>query len=231
MAAGDKVCGIYKITSPTGRVYIGQSKDVHKRKWAYRGEDSRKQPLVYASVQKHGWDNHTHEVVEELPSDVAILDEREIYWIDLYKCNKNRYPNHKGMNLTDGGAGRLGSKWSDEFRALALGVRRCKGEKVDNTLKILAREEYKRFRQEQRENKPPKPPRVYKVSEQTLKNIREAAKKFMGNNNPNSKKVLDLQTGIYYDCVREYAEARGRTYSSVSHKIARRTETNLHIIS
>jgi|LakMenEpi03Aug12_release.lakeMendotaPanAssembly.Ray.scaffolds.fasta_scaffold956673_2 hypothetical protein len=46
-----------------------------------------------------------------------------------------------------------------------------------------------------------------------LENVRHAIEngltKQHGKDNPNSKLVIDLQTGIFYDCTREAAEAKG----------------------
>lgn len=74
--------GIYKITSPTGRVYIGQTVDIDRR-WTYYKKDlCTKQARLYNSFKKHGVENHTFEVVEEcLEED---LNTRERYWQDYY---------------------------------------------------------------------------------------------------------------------------------------------------
>jgi len=73
-------CGIYKITSPTGKTYIGQSTNIEWRWKQYnKYPDSFKgQRKLYNSITKHGVNNHTFEVVEECP--LGQLDEREIYW-------------------------------------------------------------------------------------------------------------------------------------------------------
>lgn len=77
------ICGIYKITSPTGRVYIGQSKDI-KNRWASynRKNGAKRQKVLERSFIKHGAQNHTFEVVEEC-SEVD-LNCRERYWQDFY---------------------------------------------------------------------------------------------------------------------------------------------------
>jgi len=63
--------GIYKITSPTSKVYIGQSTDVKRRFCTYKGN-----PTAYAtsvklhrSLVKHGAENHTFEIIEECDTD------------------------------------------------------------------------------------------------------------------------------------------------------------------
>lgn len=74
--------GIYKITSPTGRVYIGQSIDIEKRRQKYILLNCKGQTRLYASIQKHSFIEHTFEVVEECT--VKELNTRERYWQETY---------------------------------------------------------------------------------------------------------------------------------------------------
>jgi group I intron endonuclease len=75
--------GIYKIESPTGRVYIGQSVDVTRREGSYRAMYNCKQQVrLYASFVKYGFSEHIFEVVEEC--SVEELNTRERYWQDFY---------------------------------------------------------------------------------------------------------------------------------------------------
>ena len=77
-----KRCGIYKITSPTGRVYIGQSYSLNKRKSNYKNLHNKSQRIVYNSILKYGWENHRFEIIHELPNDVTqeIVDNYEILY-------------------------------------------------------------------------------------------------------------------------------------------------------
>lgn len=76
--------GIYKITSPSGRIYIGQSTDIETRWKAYKSiaYSVRKQTMVYRSLLKYGSDNHTFEIIEEC--NVEDLNNREGFWQDFY---------------------------------------------------------------------------------------------------------------------------------------------------
>jgi len=73
--------GIYKITSPTGRVYIGQSKDIGKRFRNYKC-GSKGQSRLSNSLKKYGWQSHSFEIVEECSDD--LLDSRERFWQEYY---------------------------------------------------------------------------------------------------------------------------------------------------
>lgn len=90
-----KVIAIYRITSPTGRIYIGQSRDVRSRFTSYRRLACKDQPRLYASLSKYGAKNHSFEIIEEC--SLISLNEREIFWGLFYKTLGKR-----GLNLALG---------------------------------------------------------------------------------------------------------------------------------
>ena len=90
-----KKCGIYKITSPSGKIYIGQSIDIDRRFYQYRKLACKKQPVLYNSFIKYGIETHIFEIVEEC--EKSLLNERELYFIKFYDSYKN------GMNCSLGG--------------------------------------------------------------------------------------------------------------------------------
>lgn len=79
--------GVYKIVSPTDKMYIGQSWDIHKRINHYKNLWCKRQPKLYSSLNKYGFQNHDFEVIHELPNDITqeVLDTYEILYWDLYK--------------------------------------------------------------------------------------------------------------------------------------------------
>lgn len=70
--------GIYKITSPKGRVYIGSSNNIENRLCSYKNLKCKNQTRVFNSIKAHGWDMHKFEVVEEC--SIEKLLERELYY-------------------------------------------------------------------------------------------------------------------------------------------------------
>lgn len=97
-----KIVGIYKITSPSGKVYIGQSANVLKRLSYYKNHGCSRQPKLYASLSKYGFSNHTFQIIHEFPFDVdiSIVHVYEILYIEQYRsCGVQL------LNLTDGGEG------------------------------------------------------------------------------------------------------------------------------
>lgn len=75
--------GIYKITSPRGKVYVGQSRNIERRRKRYHAlRDCKGQPKLYNSIVKYGFSEHVFEVLEECL--VEELNRRERYWQDFY---------------------------------------------------------------------------------------------------------------------------------------------------
>jgi len=74
--------GIYKITSPSGAVYIGKSIEIDKRWKSYRKLNCEAQPLIYYSLLKHGVGSHVFEVIEE--GEREELSALEYKWWKYY---------------------------------------------------------------------------------------------------------------------------------------------------
>lgn len=86
---------IYKITSPSGRVYIGQSKNVKKRIRDYKN-CKPSQKVLYRSLKKYGYKNHIFEIIiQGLSKEEVNLKE-----IELIKFYKDL---NISLNISDGG--------------------------------------------------------------------------------------------------------------------------------
>ena len=84
--------GVYKITSPSGKIYIGEAINIRKRLKRYFRLECVRQNKLYNSFLKYGVINHIFEVIEEC--DINDLKCRERYWQDYYDVlGKN------GLNL------------------------------------------------------------------------------------------------------------------------------------
>lgn len=104
------ISGIYKITNLiNGKVYVGQSCRIYER-WMHHRSDLRHDSAANGHLQqawnKYGEDNFAFEVVEEC--DIAMLDQREIFWINKLDSRIS------GYNMTDGGGGIRGYKMPSE---------------------------------------------------------------------------------------------------------------------
>lgn len=105
----DKSYIIYKLTSPSGGVYIGQtSKTIEERGgkngryYVYRRKNGKeKQPLIGEAIIKYGWDNFKKEIIYENLSK-REANKKEIETINYYKEKTECY------NIANGGDGLLG---------------------------------------------------------------------------------------------------------------------------
>src|ERR1700679_799697 len=79
--------GIYKIVSPSNRIYIGQSIEIENRLHRYSLKRCEHQPLLDRSIKKYGWSAHKYEILEECLE--VQLNERERYYQDLYNVLDN----------------------------------------------------------------------------------------------------------------------------------------------
>lgn len=104
------IFGIYKITSPDGCFYIGLSTDIYYRIYScYKRMSCKEQKRIYASLKKHGVENHIFEIVHILNTDnlsnpeiISELNKLEIHYISLF--NSFVGDNHRfGLNSTRGG--------------------------------------------------------------------------------------------------------------------------------
>ena len=102
------ICGIYKITSPSGRIYIGESKNIHYRWSKYKILNCKDQHGLYNSFLKYTVERHSFEIVEEC--SLQELKCRERYWQDFYNVLK------RGLNCKLTECGELKTEVSVETR-------------------------------------------------------------------------------------------------------------------
>jgi group I intron endonuclease len=109
--------GIYKITSPSNKVYIGQSWDIERRIKMYKRLSCKKQIKLYSSFIKYGVDSHKFEIVVELnlETNQEKLNELEIfYWKEF--INKGI----EMLNLKEPGSNGKHSEESKRKMSIAL---------------------------------------------------------------------------------------------------------------
>lgn len=91
---------IYKITNPTGKTYIGQTKKSPKERIKfYRRLHCKRQIKLYHSILKYGWDAHSFEIIFSGVVSKEELNDLEIKYIEQYRS----FNSEMGMNLTSGG--------------------------------------------------------------------------------------------------------------------------------
>ena len=99
--------GIYKIISPSNKVYIGQSTNIEKRWRTYELLNCKQQVKLYNSLNKYGVEHHKFEIIENC--EIEELNSRERYWQDFYNVL-----GENGLNLTLVDSEELHKKLSEE---------------------------------------------------------------------------------------------------------------------
>lgn len=168
--------GIYKITNPKGRIYIGQSVNIENRFYLYSINSCQKQKRLYNSLIKHGYLKHKFEVLEE-----CSVDELN---------NKERYYQEKYDVLGVMGLNCVYQCTTEKRRVISLEMK-TKISISNSGIKngMYGAKHTEEFKQNRRNHK------------HTKESILKITERSKGGNNPNAKIVLDLSTGIFYDCV------------------------------
>lgn len=117
---------IYKYTSPSGKSYIGQTTNEEDRKnhWFSNSPEYAGSKINKARA-KYGAENFTYDILfkEDFDDDQiasTTLDKWEKYYIDKYDTFNN------GYNLTIGGLGVRGYKWTEESKRKLSELRKGK---------------------------------------------------------------------------------------------------------
>lgn len=92
--------GIYKITFPNNKIYIGLSNDIKRRMSEHNTFSKAKTPCDLA-IKKYGKITNIDILETYEAVDRKFLEEREKYWIKYYHSNNKKI----GYNLTEGGDG------------------------------------------------------------------------------------------------------------------------------
>ena len=233
--------GIYKITNPKGKVYIGQSNNIRQRLNHYFCLNCKNQTKLYNSLLKYGIDKHKFETVTEcLESE---LNDLERYYQELYNCVGRSGLNCKLVECSTDIA-----RYSNEAK-----------------LKMSASAKIKIFTKEHRENMSKNrigsKNAMYgrKQSEETKIKIGLANKnkgtetrlkqsiiaknrpkefyenlsiKLKGMLPPNCKIVLNTETGIFYDSVTDASNTlpKGKGARTLACKLSGKRKNNTNFI-
>jgi len=229
---------IYKITSPTNKIYIGQAVNIKRRLSAYKRNDCKGQKRLFSSIQKHGFNNHKFEIVEEC--DNELLNERERFYQDLYNVlsknglnckltatNEKRLV-HSKESLKKISEASKNRTWSEErkkeFSQKRKGVKLSEESKkkisIANSGKnngmygFVYSEEY---RQKKRE---------FKHSKETIEKIRINSKGKVKTEEhlrnisiAKSRIILDINTGVFYNNLKEVSELFEISYSTLKKRM------------
>lgn len=105
--------GIYRLISPTNKIYVGQSWNIEKRKKRYQLVNCKGQPKLYTSLKKYGFENHSFKILYQTDvPDQKILNYFEDYYIEQY-----RSMGYEMLNIRKGGSnGKLSEETKQKLR-------------------------------------------------------------------------------------------------------------------
>lgn len=199
---------VYRLTSPSDKVYIGITSRPVKQRWN-NGIGYKKCPAMNNAIRKYGWENFKKEILLENTTENEAKS-LETMLIKLHKSDNKKY----GYNLTEGGDGATGRVLSEETKRRIS--EKNKGKIMSEEQKERLRqinlgkrqsEETKRKRSESMKGKKfPNRKRIY--TDEDRKRISERSK---GANNGHAKKVICLETLKVYDTLAQAREETGAT--------------------
>jgi group I intron endonuclease len=193
--------GIYKITSPSTKVYIGQSIDIEKRFKYYKRKSCVGQTILLRSLNKYGVENHIFEIIEEC--NIELLNIRERYWQDFYKvlenglnCILTKTKDKSGVGIKHTESTKLKISNSNKGKIKSIETRlKLSKNKIGNTIWIGR-----------------------KHSENT--------KKIMSEKSKSRKMLLDLNTGVFYYSISEYCNLYNLNLSTLYIQISGKRKKN-----
>ena len=163
-------CFCYLHIFPNDKIYVGttQQEKVEYR-WKCDGNGYKRQPLVWRAIQKYGWENIRHKVIEcETPEEMWEMEKELIKEYDTTNPDK-------GYNCSTGGeVGPIGCKHTEEFRKKMSELHKDKHPSNDTRKKMS----------ESAKNRPP-------MSDETIRKISEAAKNRPPISNDTRKKMSE----------------------------------------
>ena len=102
---------VYCHISPSGKRYIGATRNSVEERAGNNGSGYRGCTTFYNAIQKYGWDNFEHVILESnLDVDEAFLKEK--YYISLFDTTNPLY----GYNISPGGAGCISEDGSKRIK-------------------------------------------------------------------------------------------------------------------
>jgi len=246
--------GIYKITSPSKKIYIGQSISLEKRLDSYRRMQCKTQTILYNSFLKYGFEKHKVEIVCEC--EISELNDKERYYQDLYSVvggkgmncrltkSSDRSGEHSKETKEKMSIAATGRKHSLEFKIrnseLKKGNTYRLGKKLtdEQKQKISKANLGKKLSQETknkmsayRKLNPHSKERILKIAlSNTGKKRNYTIEQKEAFKMSGSKIILNVENGIFYYGLRDASVALNYKRTTLSHKLVGRLVNNTPLI-
>lgn len=213
--------GIYKITSPSGKVYIGQSLNIDRRFRQYKllYNSCKAQRRLWNSLIKYSPTNHIFEVLynyDYTPIQKDLDSKEKEYW-QLYKEYGIEL-----LNLREPGRKGVWNNESKERLSKSIKGRKQTPEHIAHRSGIYngmygKKGELSPFYGKHHSDEINQANRVRMLGKQCslgLKRSVENIKKLSGGNNHSARKVINNDTGKIYSCIKDAAIDLNILYST-----------------
>lgn len=222
--------GIYKITSPSGKIYIGQSISIEKRFIQYKNRLAKGQRALNSSFLKYGYENHVFGIVEEC--SIEMLNEKERHYQELF-CSMGK----KGLNLCLTETNTKTRIVSDYFKESVIRNNKSRIWSDESKLKLASKQKiimlgnkYKlgfKHSDSFKENR-----RVLMLGNKKTLGLKQSdeAKEKMSKNSTVKKIVLDINTGVFYNSVAELCKLYNIKNNTLSMKLSGYKNNNTQFI-
>ena len=231
-------CGIYKITSPNGKIYIGQSEDLTRRNKEYsKLQNCKTQIRLYNSLLKHGWENHQFDIIEYCSKDQLNCSER--FWQDefdvlsgglnliLQECGESRKVISKETRS------KMGSKGEKNYFYGKIGELAPNFGKKGELSPLFGKSPYSKglkFPERQGENSPCYGiERTEEVKDKVSKTRKERGVA-VDCKNPRARKVINTLTLEEFCTIKEAASSNKIGYSTLSDYLHNRKPNKTNLI-
>lgn len=225
--------GIYKITSPKNRIYIGQSININQRFTSYNNINQNLSHVrLKNSFNKYGVENHKFEIIEICLNEQ--LNERERYWQDFYNVLSKNGLNCK-LTSTNDKSGYLSKEIKDKMSKAHIGKKLSKEtkNKISNFMKTRPISEF----QKQRSSECNKGKIISKEQKLLLSNLRKKqliegtlniGKK--GKDSPFAKKVKCTITNNQWSTLTKCCNENNLSIKNMSRKLNGSRKNNTQYI-
>src|SRR5438445_249449 len=95
---------IYKMISPTNKVYIGQTWNLYDRLKNYRNYNCKNQSKLYNSLLKYGFEKHNFEILINFYFDKNEITKQIVTNTEQYYMNYYREIGFKLLNIREAGS-------------------------------------------------------------------------------------------------------------------------------
>lgn len=184
-----------------GKKYIGQTSQSPNERWK-NGNGYYNQGAIWDAIQKYGWENFTHTILEDNILTQKEANEKEQKYIKIYDCLAK---NHKGYNISEGGSNGypLAGKTPEELKIYAEKQRQISKQRfidnpeLKNKMSQISRTYWTEEKKKEKSN----------TLKEYYKNNQEARQRLinMGTKMIEDKKipVICVETGQYFNSITE----------------------------